>query len=299
VSNRLAPDGPVVAGLERCAERAESLAASSSTAAEPLRFAAGLYRAQGRLGTAIAALHAEQPLSGHLSSDVDRLLDRLGDLLGFAAEHGPAELAEQARARARESPPLARSRLLAWWGGEHGAAEDYLSRALLRPYVEVLARLRMAPDRPHGPGRCPFCGGSPWIAARRSESHADGARRMLGCALCGGEWLFDRIRCPSCAEDDAVKLPSFRSETHPSARIEACETCRCYVKSIDLTLDGCAIPEVDDLLSLSMDLWAVSEGFARIEPGLAGVIGQRAAAGGRSFQFKRAFQTSRKSDSVW
>jgi Protein involved in formate dehydrogenase formation len=299
VSNRLAPDSPVAAALERCAARAEFLAASSSTAADPLRFAAGLYRAQGRLATAVAALHAEQPLTGLLSSDVDRLLDRLGDLLGFAAVHGPARLAERARARAREAPPFARSHLLAWWGGERGAAEDYLSRALLRPYVEVLARLRLAPDRPHVPGRCPFCGGSPWIAARRSESHADGARRTLGCALCGGEWLFDRIRCPACSEGDAAKLPSFRSETHPAARIESCETCRRYVKSIDLTMDGRAIPEVDDLLSLSMDLWAVGEGFARIEPGLAGVIGQRAAAGGRSFQFKRAFQTSRKSDSVW
>jgi FdhE protein len=68
-----------------------------------------------------------------------------------------------------------------------------------------------------------------------------------------------------------VKLPSFQSATHPVARIEACETCRGYVKSIDLTVDGRAIPEVDDLVSLSMDLWAAGEGFTRIEPGLAGV----------------------------
>jgi FdhE protein len=53
-------------------------------------------------------------------------------------------------------------------------------------------------------------------------------------------------------------------------RIEACDSCRHYVKSIDLTVDGRAIPEVDDLASLSMDLWAAREGFARIEPGLAG-----------------------------
>jgi FdhE protein len=54
-------------------------------------------------------------------------------------------------------------------------------------------------------------------------------------------------------------------------RIEACETCRRYVKSIDLTLEGRAIPEVDDLVSLGMDLWAASEGFERVEPGLAGI----------------------------
>jgi len=54
-------------------------------------------------------------------------------------------------------------------------------------------------------------------------------------------------------------------------RIEACETCRRYVKSIDMTTDARPIPEIDDLLSLSMDLWAVDEGYTRIEPGMAGL----------------------------
>jgi len=267
VSSHGAPDGPVAA-LERRAARAEELAAACWTGTGPLGFAAGLYRTQARL--AAAALHVEPPLSGSLESDLDRLLDGFDDLLRFAAEHGPAVLAEHARARAREPPAPARARLLAWWRSEAGTAEDYLSRAFLRPYAEVLAHLRRPPDRPLRPGRCPFCGGAPWIAARRSDGDGDGARRLLGCALCGGEWTFNRVCCPSCAEADPAKLPSFSSDAHPPVRIEACDSCRHYVKSIDLTVDGRAIPEVDDLASLSMDLWAAREGFARIEPGLAG-----------------------------
>jgi FdhE protein len=77
--------------------------------------------------------------------------------------------------------------------------------------------------------------------------------------------------CPACSEQNPDKLPCFRSNRHPAARIEACETCRSYVKSLDLTEDGRLIPEVDDLVSLAMDLWATEEGFKRIEPGLAGV----------------------------
>ena len=50
-----------------------------------------------------------------------------------------------------------------------------------------------------------------------------------------------------------------------------CETCGRYVKSIDLTLDARPIPQVDDLVSLSMDLWAAEEGYTRIEPGMAGI----------------------------
>ena len=58
---------------------------------------------------------------------------------------------------------------------------------------------------------------------------------------------------------------------HPEARIEACETCKGYVKSIDLTNDARRIPEVDELASISLDLWAAEQGFQRIEPGLAGL----------------------------
>jgi len=94
---------------------------------------------------------------------------------------------------------------------------------------------------------------------------------MLGCALCGGEWLFGRILCPSCFEGDPHKLPAFQNDRHSSLRIEACETCHRYVKSLDLSEDARPIPEVDDLASIAMDLWAVEQGYTRIEPGLAGI----------------------------
>jgi FdhE protein len=99
----------------------------------------------------------------------------------------------------------------------------------------------------------------------------EGARRNLACGLCGGEWLFQRVLCPACFEEDPRKLPSFQTEQHPHVRIEACETCRKYVKSLDLSEDARPIPEVDDLTSLSLDLWARGEGFERIEPGIAGL----------------------------
>ena len=115
------------------------------------------------------------------------------------------------------------------------------------------------------------CGAPPAVSWRRDGSESEGARRYLGCLLCGAEWLFERILCPGCFEEDPLKLPSFQSDRHPSARIEACESCKRYIKSIDLSLDARPIPEVDDLVSLSMDLWAVEEGWTRIEPGWAGV----------------------------
>jgi formate dehydrogenase maturation protein FdhE len=260
-----------VSEFERRADRADLVLRQTETAEDPLRFAAGLYRAQARVVAAIEAAHAEQPLTGHLDEEAERLLSAASSVIRYAAEEGPEALSEEARARQKDLPSTARARLLVYWAGDRPSTEDYLSRAVLRPYVELLRALNRAPDRVHRRGQCPFCGGFPWIAARRDASTMEGARRMLGCALCGGEWLFGRILCPSCFEGDPDKLPSFQSDKHPNVRIEACETCHRYVKSLDLSEDARPIPEVDDLVSLSMELWAVDQGFTRIEPGLAGL----------------------------
>lgn len=265
------PSHPVAAAFEQRAARAAALAATSPSAEAALGFAAGLYRAQAELAATIATLHQQQPLVGELEHDADGFFEPARALFRFAAEAGPRPLSDEALARAREEAALGRSRLLVFWAGDRSSREDYLSRAVLRPYAEVLARVGVEPRRPRREGWCPFCGGPPWIAARRAASQGDGAQRMLGCALCGDEWSGGRSRCPACGEEDPSKLPIFRSEAHPAVRVEACDTCHSYVKSIDLTLDARPIPEVDDLLSLAMDLWASEEGLTRIEPGLSGV----------------------------
>ena len=261
----------ILSEFERRAARAELLSREAVSAADPLRFAAGLYREQGRIAGFLEDAHAQRPLTGHLDQDADRFLDRTADLLRYAAESGPEILAADAGARRKDLPATARARLLVYWGGDISSGEDYLSRALLRPYVETLRRLVVPPDRVHRNGRCPFCGGAPWVSARRDGSMMEGARRALVCSLCGGEWLFGRILCPSCFEEEPGRLPSFQNAEFSNVRIEACETCRRYVKSIDLSEDARPIPEVDDLVSIGMDLWALEQGFTRLEPGLAGL----------------------------
>lgn len=253
------------------AERAERLASENAAAAEPLRFAAALFRLQGQLAAALAARHREVPLTGRLGEDALRFADLGEKLYAFAESQGPPELTEESRTRRADDPETARSRLLLYWTGERETAGDYLSRALLRPYVETLSRLRVVPDRLHRDGHCPFCGGRPIVSFRRGGPESHGAGRWLVCGLCGTEWAFSRVRCPSCDEQNPDRLPSFQSGAHPRTRLEACEGCRRYVKSIDLTADARPIPEVDDLVSIAMDLWALEQGYERIEPGWAGI----------------------------
>jgi formate dehydrogenase maturation protein FdhE len=260
----------VEGAFARRAERAGSLAGQSSSGAALLDFAAGLYRAQGALASAIERAQAGRAFTGILERDLPGFAGQLDLVLAFAADKGPAPLAETARTwRQSDCGP----QLQAFWGGERSGRQHYLQRALLRPYVEVLAALGVTPEAGASADGCRFCGGAPWIACRRPRAaiDGDGAQRVLGCALCGGEWVVNRICCPACDEQNPDKLPCFQSDRHPAVRVEACATCRGYLKSIDLAIDGRAIPEVDDLLSLSMDLWAGEEGYARLEPGLAGI----------------------------
>lgn len=258
------------AAFERRAARATELLASAPLVAEPLAFASGLFRLQGRLAAAVLARHEDEAFAG-APGDFPRLLDLLLPLLTLAAEKGPPELAEAAKARHADEDDTALSRLAVYWSGEREAREDYLSRAFLRPYAEVLVAQGVTLERPRHEGHCPACGNAAVVSVRREVPESMGAARSLACALCGTEWPFPRVRCAACREDDPAKLPSFQTPAHPAVRIEACETCRHYVKSLDLTLDARPLPEVDDLASLAMDLWAIEEGWTRLEPGWAGI----------------------------
>ena len=246
------------------AKRAALLAKNADAAREPLLFASAMLEAQSRCADQL------QP-GGRLADDVKTILPILRPILDTAAQRGPEPLAEAARKRMADDETTAAARLLTFWDGDLTARDDYLSRALLQPYAEVLRHLNRTPDRVHARGHCPFCGGAAWVGALKSAPDAESGFRYLSCALCGLEWNFNRICCPSCFEEDPYKLPVFQSDAYPLVRIEACETCRRYVKSIDLTKDARPIPPVDDLVSLSMDLWAADEGYTRIEPGLAGI----------------------------
>ena len=256
----------VLKSFERRAARAELLAPQSPSAEPPLRFAAGLYAAQRDVAEALL----QSPLSSDLDEAAGALLAHGEPLLRYASS-GPTQLAEQARLRLRDDTQTARTRLLVYWSGDPDARDDYLSRALLKPWVELLAAERRQPAREKRKGTCPFCGGGAWVATRRTLPESHGAQRALVCALCAGHWEFPRIRCPACGEASPEKLPMFQDPRNAAVRIEACDTCKRYVKSIDLSLDARPIAEVDDLASLPLDLWAVEQGYQRIEPGLAGI----------------------------
>ena len=103
------------------------------------------------------------------------------------------------------------------------------------------------------------------------RQRGEGAARSLICPFCLGEWDFRRILCPGCGEENHQKLPVFHAEDFDYVRIECCDTCKTYIKTVDFTKNGHAEVLVDDLASSPLDLWARDRGYARLQANFLGV----------------------------
>jgi FdhE protein len=159
-----------------------------------------------------------------------------------------------------------------WEGGGAGALKEsgeaaFFARVLLQPFAESLAnrcRMDFQPDKP----TCPFCNAKPVTAVLRGEG--DGAKRWLLCSVCSTEWPFRRVVCPNCGQQDKDKLPIYTAAGLDYVRVEACDVCRAYIKSVDLTKDGLAIPVVDELATVALNIWADEHGYTKLECNLLG-----------------------------
>lgn len=147
----------------------------------------------------------------------------------------------------------------------------FVVEALLQPFAERRAQADReteltAKEYAKSTGRCPVCGDLPVVGVLREEGH--GARRSLVCGRCATEWEYTRLSCAGCGERQFESLPVYTAEQFGHIRVEACDSCRRFLKTVDLTKDGLAVPLVDDLASLSLDLWARSQGYERLRPNL-------------------------------
>jgi formate dehydrogenase accessory protein FdhE len=269
----------VASDYDRRIRRAERLTALHLFTQEVLTFYKQIAEFQKRL-------HA-QVLSGGESRGVNKnlpslrqelktasLLPHFQDFLKLVAATAPVTLAESAR-RLSTQPSDTWSHVLEEYWATSGrddrpsaAFDQFIPRAFLQPYAEHLAADRAADETPGFPSLCPLCGARPLLGVLRPEG--DGAKRFLLCSFCVREWEFRRIFCATCGEETETKLPVYVAEQFPYIRVEACETCKFYLRTIDLTKDGNAVPLVDDLAAIPLSLWAEEHGYSRAQPNLLG-----------------------------
>ena len=186
--------------------------------------------------------------------------------------HGPAHLA------AAVSERFALGGLVditARWltDDELSPVDRYLGRAATQPVLEALGgAASIWPEQPEDERRCPVCGGLPQLAYFEvsGEALVTGPRRLL-CARCSNAWTAQRLTCISCGEQSSARLPVFREKDNfPHVRVDGCETCKRYVLTIDLLKDIRAVPVVDELAALPLDLYAQESGLTKIMPNVLG-----------------------------
>jgi FdhE protein len=223
-----------VAAWDQRIARARQLAQTNPAATELLTFYAK-----------IAAF--QQDVYRQLGDGLTDVALCLPALLVLVKCEGPQQLAEAA-ARYSEPEP-----------------EGFFTRALQQPHMEFLAA-RSGFEVMAMRGSCPFCQSKPVVAVLRGEG--DGGKRSLICSLCSLEWEFRRILCPNCGEEDREKLPVFSAAEFDYIRIEACDTCGTYIKGVDLTKNGLAVPVVDEIASVALDIWAEEQGYEKLQRNL-------------------------------
>lgn len=109
-------------------------------------------------------------------------------------------------------------------------------------------------------GYCPVCGGEPLMGKLEQEV----GKRLLQCHLCRTEWGFKRLECPFCGNSDQEKLRFFYDQEDSIHRVEVCDLCKAYLKTVDARkTEKAPTLFVEDLATLHLDIVAKREGFKR------------------------------------
>lgn len=257
--------------------RAEKLAASLPFAAEVLKFYRQIASCQRDLYSELArsrSAAAAFDLTSRGDPDLTQILPHFRGFLSVTEKHGPGALVAAAKQIAA-LPNDSWIRLLdSYWkaGGlfdqQVGAFPQFFARAVMQPYAELAGSAMVPPPQVTSRSTCPRCGARPLLGVLRVEG--DGGKRFLLCSFCLQEWEFRRILCPTCGETAEEKLPVYVAEQMPHLRVEACDTCKFCLRTVDLTKDGHAVPMVDDLAAIPLTLWAHEHGYSRLQPNLLG-----------------------------
>lgn len=219
---------------------------------------------------------------GSLTAHLPLLLAAFPDFLSFIRRVGSADLRESADRLSKETSEQLGLFLESYWKKQHmagGTGENaallFFPKAFLQAYAECLAEFHADGTTTEwnveegAGGVCPLCSSKPQLSVLRSEG--DGARRALVCSVCATEWRFKRLCCPACGEESFSRLSYHTASEFPYIRVEVCETCNKYIKSVDLTAYGLAVPVVDEIAAVTLDLWAAEQGYEKIEMNLVGV----------------------------
>jgi formate dehydrogenase accessory protein FdhE len=251
--------------------RSEQLAVQNEAVRELLTFYGRLLRAQQQIYEHVRSRIGWLP-SGNLQDDLPVVRAALPVLLETIESSGPQALVAEARNLSEAPEEELDELLLAQW--RQPSELQFFAKAFLQPYARWLADSDGRPvDRALevGVNYCPFCAGRPQCSILKTTGEeAEGGGRELLCSTCLTVWPVRRVLCINCGEEHPAKLAYFHSPEFDHVRVEACDNCRRYIKGIDLTRLGLAVPLVDEVATAPLDLWACEHGYKKVELNLVG-----------------------------
>jgi formate dehydrogenase accessory protein FdhE len=252
--------------------RAEQLSSERSESKELLKFYGALLCTQRDIYEYLRTRQNWLP-SGELEQDLQILQPQLRNLLRTIESIGPDLLVTQAAALSQASESDLQEMLIDYWKSPSDI--QFFAKAFLQPYAVWLREIgakRPVRGLESGENRCPFCCSKPQVSLLQiKETSSESGGRDLICALCLSTWPYRRVVCANCLEENPAKVGYYHSPEYDHVRVEACDACGHYIKGVDLTRYGLAIPLVDEVAAAPLDLWARDKGYTKIEMNLVGL----------------------------
>jgi len=85
---------------------------------------------------------------------------------------------------------------------------------------------------------------------------------VLECSLCHTHWNVMRARCPFCEGGPEGSLNLLYVDEDRQERVQYCENCRQYVKTLDLRdSERAGLLPLDDIVTVRLDLVAKEDGL--------------------------------------
>ena len=220
---------------DRCIERAQQLASRDEAVQPLLTFYASLLGLQRGLAANLTASRNGPP-TGSAGA-------RSGVAAAWYRRVSPGHRRERSGVAGHSGAAPARGAA----GCNRSAADDLLEPPIRSAVLRQGSAAALRPvSRRRGPdaerSRIDDGGKSLSVLRRRAAAlhpawrrrSAGGRRPLVLCATCLTVWPFRRVLCAHCGEEDERKLGYFQSPAYDHLRIDACDTCRHYLKTVDL-----------------------------------------------------------------
>lgn len=106
-------------------------------------------------------------------------------------------------------------------------------------------------------GYCPICGSDPGLSLLEGEG-----KRSLFCGFCWHKWETQRIFCPFCENTEGKTLHYFYHEEEKELRVNVCDSCKKYIKTVDARkADRIIYPPLEQISTLHLDIQAREKGL--------------------------------------